>query len=183
MQGDRTATEVLELQGEKAAILGTLVNRTYNELITPMVARVFRSETKKGRMPEVPRALLESGVELRLSFQGPLAQIQKRFHAHQGVSQTLASIYPLIELSQGEILDEINLGVLARYLLNEGTFPQDAIRDPRQVAQIKKQKAQQAQQVQQMQQLEAMGKAGPGLAALQQASPGTQGGVSPALGE
>jgi len=121
-----------------------------------------------------------------LSFVGPLAQIQKRFHAQQGVSQTLAMLAPIVEFSQGSVLDVVKWDELGRHVLDESSFPQKAINDKRETEQIRAAKAKRAAEAQKLEQMEAMGKAGPGLAALQEASqkqPPQGGSISPPLGQ
>lgn len=165
-----TATEVLERQGEKAAILGTMINRTENETIIPLLARVWAYEAKKGRLPEPPRAVVESQAQLKVEFVGPLANISKRFHTHQGVTQALTTFIPMVELSQGRILDIVDWDEVGRHVLeNDASFPQKAINDVRKVAEIRAAQAQAMAQQQQLQQAEVLGKAGPGLAELQKA--------------
>lgn len=162
--GSRTATEVMELQGEKAAILGTMIDRTHNETVIPMLRELWDYETKAGRMPKAPRALTQSGASIKLKFVGPLAMIARRFHLHQGLSQTLGTFAPIVQMSQGEALDVVNWTELGRHVLeNDGSFPKTVINDRRVVAQIRENRARQMAEAQEMQQLESLGKAAPGL--------------------
>lgn len=163
MQGNRTATEVMEMQGEKAAILSTISNRIYTEFLTPLLVKTWRIAYWAGRMPEIPGVLHRHGVTgLKIDFVGPLAQIQKRYHAFQGVEQTLTRFMPLIEAFPS-LIDLINADELGRHILNEGGFPQKAVNDMRIVKEARAAKAQQAAQMQQMEQAQALAEMAPKL--------------------
>jgi hypothetical protein len=161
--GQRTATEILERQGEKAAILGTMTSRIQNELITPMLNHVWLTAAKQGKIPEPPRRLAQhEGMRLKLQFTGPMAQLQKRFHAYQGVQQVMGTYMPLLEVwpSMRHVVEPVALG---RHLLTEGGFPQDAVRSTPEVMAALKAEAEQMQQAQAMAQMEAAGKAAPAM--------------------
>lgn len=179
MRGSRTATEVLEMQGEKAAVLGTIISSLHNDLYTPAMARVYMHAIKQRRMPEVPESLVREGglASLKVNFTGPLAQIAKRFHAHQGMTQTLSGLMPMAQMWP-EVLDVVDPHELGRYYLDENGFPQKAIRDKDEIQKLIEQRQAQIAAQQQMEQLESVGKAAPGIAKAQDVANG----ISPAAG-
>lgn len=164
LQGkNMTATQVLEMQGEKAAILSSITNRIYTELLSPLLVKTWRIAHRAGRMPEIPEALLSRGVTgLKIDFVGPLAQIQKRYHAFQGVTQSMEQITAYAKMFP-QMLQIIDADELGRHLLNEGGFPQKAMRDRRKVEKMREQEAKAMEEQKQLAQMETMGKAAPGL--------------------
>ncbi len=157
-----TIPEIMERQGEKAAVLGTSVGRINSELLDPLIEKTFEIAHRAGRMPEVPEILQEEGGEVKIEYIGPLAQILKRNFASQGITRAMEQIMPLAQMNP-EIMDYINFDEMAKELMISGGMPQRIIRDDREVFQLRQQRAAQMQQQQQMQQIEAMGKAAPGL--------------------
>lgn len=175
LKGQKTATEVLELRGEQAAILSTLTNRLYTELLTPLLIKTWRMAYRAGRMPRIPEELIAMGVHgLKIEFIGPLAQIQKRYHAMQGVTQTMAQIMPFFDPAMfPESKDVVDGTELVRHVLHESNFPQPAIRDTRAVKQIRETRARKLAMQERMENLEKLGKALPGLRKGQEPKPGT----------
>src|ERR1017187_9700701 len=71
--------QVQELQGEKAAILGTRVGNLQSEAFDPLISRVYSIEAMAGRIPTPPDILLESvHGPVEIQYLGPLAQAQTR---------------------------------------------------------------------------------------------------------
>jgi len=69
--------QVQELQGEKAAILGTRVGNLQSEAFDPLIARVFQIEAEAGRIPKPPDILLQyQHGPVEVQYLGPLAQAQ-----------------------------------------------------------------------------------------------------------
>lgn len=157
-----TIPEVMERQGEKAAVLGTAVGRINSELLDPLIEKTFIIANRAGRMPEVPEVLLEEGGEIKIEYIGPLAQILKRNFASQGIKRTMEQILPFIEIKP-EILDLFDFDEMAKELMIANGMPQKLVRDEREVFQIRQQRAEQIAQQQQMAQIETMSKAAPGL--------------------
>ena len=60
----RTATEVMKMEGEKAALLGAVVGNTESEVLDPSINRTFRIEYEAGRLPPIPEELVAYGVAL-----------------------------------------------------------------------------------------------------------------------
>lgn len=160
---DMTATQVLEMQGEKAAILSTVTGNWYSGLVTPMMVKTWRRAYWAGRMPEIPDILRQYGVTgLKIDFIGPLAQIQKRFHAFHGLQQSFAQFMPFTATwpEMLKIIDPIELG---KYILREGGAPQKIIKDDRAIQAALEAMAQQAASAGQAQNLSEMSKAIPAL--------------------
>ncbi len=86
----RTATEVIELQGEKAASLGATLGRLENEALNPIVDLTWDIEVKAGRIPPPPAVLVDSGGQtIDVEYVGLLFQAQRRSVKTQGTARFL----------------------------------------------------------------------------------------------
>ena len=75
-----TAREIDERHEEKMLMLGPVLERLHDELLDPLVARVFNIMARQGLLPEPPPSLLAMqtrGRRLQLEFISLLAQAQK----------------------------------------------------------------------------------------------------------
>ena len=142
-----TATQVLEMQGEKAAIMSTMVSRLSSEFFNPLFDRVFALIYRAGWLPDPPASVIKmQGRQINVDYIGPLSQAVKRHFNTQAFKQ---SIFEFAELSNIfprmlKLLDEMGLG---RELLEQGGVPEKIIRDAQAVVALEEQEAQlQAQQ-------------------------------------
>ena len=157
-QKSRTATEVLEMQSEKAAILGTAVGRVASELLDPTIDLAFYRARKAGRIPPPPIALLQwmamnnaGAGHLKVEYIGPLAQALKRFHVTQGITQGLNAVLPYAAVWP-DIPDNFDKDQIARIVSEAYGMPARVIIDPKKVQAMRQAKMQAAQQAAQMQQ-------------------------------
>lgn len=149
----KTATEVIELQGEKAAMLTSLIVNQ-NKALSEIVRRTFNIMYRQGRLPEPPEILNNSGASLNIDFIGPLAQAQKKHHQTGGVQMSLMMAQPVLQLSP-ESIDYIDGDKLLKNVLDTNGFPQSAIREEDEVQQMRQQRAEaQAQAMQAQMQMQ-----------------------------
>ena len=149
-----TATFVMELQGEKAAVLSDLIVNI-NASLTKEIQRSFNILLKQGKIPQPPDELAGSGAGLKVDFIGSLAQAQKKYHESAGINHGIALIGQIAQISQ-TALDVIDLDKTLKIGLEGIGFPQSAIREDDDIEALRKQKAEmQAQQQQQAQMMEA----------------------------
>ena len=161
-----TATEIVERQGEKAAVLGATIGRLNTECMNPIIDRVFRITSDAGRLPPVPEALLEYGGDIEIDYLGPLAQAQKRLFKTQGVMRSLEALSGVAQMMPS-VLDNINQDEVARLIMDSFGMPQKAVLEQGEVDKIRQLRQQQMEKEQQMAQMVEMAKAVPNL---QQAS-------------
>lgn len=175
-----TATEVIELQGEKAATLSNLIVNL-NTSLQKIIERSFNLLYRAGKIPPVPDALKGQGASMKVDFVGPLAQAQRKFHTMGGTMQALQAIGPILQMypNAGDYIDGDQLMKTA--MEGQG-MPQNIIREEDDVQKIRQDRAvaqaqaqAQAQQAQQadalMQNMDKLGKTpeqGSVLAALNQ---------------
>jgi uncharacterized protein YjgD (DUF1641 family) len=126
---EMTAYEVLEKQGEKAAILGSVVGRLNSEAIDTIIDMVFNMEYRAGRLPPPPRVLLErAGDPIQIVYLGPLAQAQRRLFATQGIRSGIEAAAPIIQMFP-ESADAIDPLKTVQKLLTAHGFPAEAMND------------------------------------------------------
>ena len=144
-QAQMTATEVMELQGEKAATLSNLIVNLNNALLK-IIQRSFNLLFANGQLPEVPPALAGSGSAIKVDFVGPLSQAQKKYHTMGGTAQALQSAAGIMQLfpNAGDYIDQDQL--MKSTLEGQG-MPQKVIREDDDVKRIRENriKEQQAQ--------------------------------------
>ena len=157
--GKRTATEVMEMVAEKAAILGAELG-PLNHQLDNILDQVYQIELKAGRMPQPPDILLEMAQEdphLRFDpvYVGPLAQAQKERFASDWVMKFAQKIGPMIEV-QPSILDNFDLDEGVRSIARTINIPAEVLKDRQKVEEFRAQKAQAMQEEREKQEMAEM---------------------------
>lgn len=153
-----TATEVMERQSEKAAIMGTLIGRIESDFLEPVIQFVFGLAAKSGRIPPPPPALIvwmaqngKSRGQLKIEFIGPLAQAQRKFYLTQGIKAALAAVLPVAQV-RPEVVDNFDWDGIVRELAAAEGMPARLISDPEIVKAIRDARMQAQQAAAQQQQ-------------------------------
>jgi len=146
-----TATEVMELQGEKAATLSTFIV-SLNDFLSNIIQRTFNLLMRAQMLPPPPTALLKQQAIIKIDFTGPLAQNQKKYHQMGGTVQALNAIGPIMQMfpNAGDFLDGDEL---MKSTMEGMGMPQNIIREDDDVKKIREEriKAQQEAAAQQQQ--------------------------------
>jgi len=137
-----TATEVIELQGEKASVLSDLVVNL-NSALEKIIQRSFNILWRQGKIPQPPAALANSDAQISVDFMGPLAQAQKKYHESHGIQQSLNLIGAVAKIAGPTALDVVDFDSTLKRGLEGMGFPQDAIREDKDIEEIRKQRAEQ----------------------------------------
>jgi hypothetical protein len=107
----KTATEVHELREEKLLALGSVLQRLNDELLDPLVDRVFGILLRKGIIPEPPEEVHDEPI--RVEYLSVLAQAQKS----DGTSaiERLMGFFGQVAGATGDrsVFDKINVDELA----------------------------------------------------------------------
>ena len=146
--GQMTATEVLERQGEKATVIGGMVSRLTKEFLDPIFDRMFVIAARNDWIPKPPEELLARGIDISVDYLGPLAQAQKRYLKLEGPMSSLQNFLPLMQ-AYPEMRDILKPYELGKQILIEGGMPASVLNDEKDYAAMQQQKQQQAQQAQQ----------------------------------
>lgn len=156
---ERTATEVMELMGEKAAILGTRIGMFQSEAQDPIIARVYDIESRAGRIPDPPAILLNTVHDgVKIQYLGPLAQAQTRLTKLRTI-QTGLSIVGQIGQMNNVALDVPDWDEAVKESLKAIDFPQTCIRTDDMITKIRASRLKQQQQAQQIEALPKVARA------------------------
>jgi hypothetical protein len=159
-----TATEVVELQGEKAAVLSNMVTNL-NYALQKIVQRSVDILFRQGKMPELPAALQNNRTSMKVDFIGILAQAQKKAHQTSGIMQGIQIMGALAQLAPAvpqiaEAFDYVDASVILKKGFEAGGMSQLAIREEDDVQKMRQARAQAqaeaAQQQAMMQEQEAV---------------------------
>lgn len=128
--------QVMELQGEKAAILGTRVGNLQSEAFDPLINRVFSIEAEAGRIPKTPDILLESvHGPVQVQYLGLLAQAQTRLTTVRSI-QSFMQIAGQIAQFDPSIIHAINAPLILRTVRDAVNAPVDCVYDEKTFAGI-----------------------------------------------
>src|ERR1017187_8971259 len=137
---------VQELQGEKAAILGTRLGNLQSEAFDPLISRVYSIEAMAGRIPTPPDILLESvHGPVEIQYLGPLAQAQTRLTKVRAITTGLQLLTQIAQNNPTSI-DVVDYDKAAMEVLEAVMFPASCYREPRQIAAIRDQRNKMMQQ-------------------------------------
>lgn len=138
-QGNMTATEVMELQGEKAATLTTFIV-SLNEFLSNVITRSFQLLARADRLPTPPTELMQNNAIIKIDFTGPLAQNQKKHHQMGGTVQALSAIGPIMQMfpAAGDFIDGDEL---MRSTMEGMGMPQNIIREENDVQKLREARA------------------------------------------
>jgi hypothetical protein len=125
---DRTATEILEMKAESAAILGAITNGMQSELIEPLVRLTMQVEKDARRLPEPPDGI-DPDTAFSIQLLGPLAQAQRKYIRVQGITQGLSALAAMGSVMGPEAYANIKGNSTARELLMENGFPMHLVED------------------------------------------------------
>lgn len=140
-----TATQVLEMAKEKAALLSPIMGRQQSELFGPMTTRELDILNAAGLLPPMPDALIEAGGEVTIEYQSPLALAQR---SESGVSilRTWEAVAPLAQTPEGqEAMRVFNITESMLELARINGYPAKALRSKDEIRALSEDAAQQAQ--------------------------------------
>lgn len=142
-----TATQVGEMKEEKLLMLGPVLERLHNELLSPLVGMTFDRAIETGLLPPAPEEL--NGKELNVEFVSVLAQAQRAISTNS-TDRFVMNLGAIAQFKPG-VLDKFDEDKWAeKYADMLGVDPELIVADDK-VALIRKAKAQAAQQQAQVQ--------------------------------
>ncbi|MDR2662707.1 MAG: head-tail connector protein [Treponema sp.] len=141
-----TATAVVELQGEKAAVLSNMVSNL-NGALHKIIQRTVDILFKQGKLPELPYALKQTNTSMKVDFLGILAQAQRRAHQTGGIMQGIEVMSAMAKIAQAvpqlaEVFDYVNGPEIMKRLFEAVGMSQLAIREDDEVQTIQQARAQ-----------------------------------------
>lgn len=166
---EMTATEIRQRREEKAVLLGPHITGLNQDILDKVIDGLFNDAWNAGMIPPPPEILVKSGNgRLEIDYQGPLAQAQRSYFQGQPYREALQTWMALTELHvnagrRPDFLDNYNFDFVSKEMVKAGGFPEEAIIDERQVAEMRKQRADAEAKQQRMAAMEQMGKAAKGM--------------------
>jgi hypothetical protein len=145
-----TATEVAERREEKMTMLGPVIERQQNELLSPLINKTFDIMVKAGIVPPAPPEL--QGRDIQVEFISVLAQAQKAIGTNS-VDRFINSLAGVASIKP-EVLDKFDQDEwVDSYTDSLGTDPKLVVPTDK-VIEIRKARAAQQAQQEQMNQLQ-----------------------------
>ena len=154
-----TAREIEERHEEKLIMLGPVLERLEDELLDPLIDRVFQVAMQAGLIPDPPKELQDMG-ELKVEYVSILAQAQKAV-AINSLERTATYLGGLVQVqsasgSAPDVLDTFNFdAAMEEFGSSIGISPK-LLRDAKEVEGIRADRAKQQEQAQQMAQMQEM---------------------------
>lgn len=147
-----TATEVAERHEEKLLMLGPVLERLHNEMLSPMIENTFQMMVEAGIVPTPPKEL--QGMDLNIEFVSTLAQAQRAIGVGS-IDRLLGTVGNMAQLKP-EVLDKLNADqIVDTYADMLGVDPNLIVGDEN-VAIIRQQRVEQQQQAQAAQEAMAL---------------------------
>jgi hypothetical protein len=149
---DMTAREVAERHEEKLLMIGPTLERENDELLDPLVDRVFAILVRRGEIPPAPEEI--QGIPLKVEYVSIMAQAQKlvglsgleRFSAYAG---SLIAVKP-------DLLDKIDLDQAIDEYADMTGIPPQIVRADDAVAAIRDERTRQQAEAAQLAKMQAM---------------------------
>lgn len=147
--GEMTAFEVSQRIEQMQRVLGPVLSRVNNELLSPLIVRCFKVLLRNNVLPELPQILQERGVDVDIVFVNQLARAQQA----QDVSTMQQWVQGVAMIAQLDpsVIDNINADGIARHMAKVMGVPEEAVQNSDIVKQVRDQRAQAQAQAAQMQ--------------------------------
>lgn len=144
-----TATEVMQLQGEKAAMLSNMVNNL-NAALEKIVQRSFDILVKQRELPEPPRAVKDSEAGMRTEFISIMARAQQKAAEWEGIQAGMRMAAEMAGIGSaapgiGEGLDYIDAAEMIKRGFRGFGISEKVIREDDDVAAIRRRRAEAAE--------------------------------------
>lgn len=140
-----TATEVMQRTEENLRMMGPILGRLNDELLKPIIDRVFGIMFRKGLLGEIPKQL--KGKDLEIRYVSQISKAQRSGEADT-FTRVMQSVMPILEM-QPQMLENIDGDNVLRYHADVFGLPEEMLRSREQVKKSRDAAAQ--AQTQQMQ--------------------------------
>jgi hypothetical protein len=131
-----TATEVIQRQEERMRVIGPVLGRLMNEMLRPMIDRVFALMLRENMLAQPPEII--QGTDVDIEYISPLARAQKS----SSLNSTIKALEVLMPLAQAlPVNDHIDPDGLVRHITESLGVPKTTLRSQREVDETRKQRA------------------------------------------
>lgn len=143
-----TATEVMQRTEEQLRLLGPILGRQHNELLKPLVDRVFDICLRRGLFAKIP-AKLAGLAKIDVQYSSQIAQAQK-LAALESFNRMLNMAGPLFQMDPNT-MDNLDTDQAFHYISKTVGLPYELIRTKNDVKKLREAKAEQARAMQEQQ--------------------------------
>ena len=142
-----TATEVVQRQEERMRVIGPVLGRLMNEMLRPLIDRVFGLMLRADMLAPAPAIL--QGRDIDIEYVSPLARAQKS----SSLNNTMKALEILLPLSQTlPVADHLDPDGLVRHITDSLGVPKSTLKSQREVDESRQQQAAQQQELTERQQ-------------------------------
>jgi hypothetical protein len=160
-----TATEVMQRTEEQLRLLGPILGRQHNELLKPLVDRVFEICAKRGKLPPLPEKL-KGLKKIDVQYSSMIARAQKTAEL-ESFNRMIGLCAPLFELDPS-VRDNLDCDKAFHYISSTLALPYEIVRNKLDVKKMREAQAKEAQEMRAMQaeahEAETMAKTAPVIA-------------------
>jgi hypothetical protein len=139
-----TATEVMQRTEENLRLMGPILGRLNDELLRPIIDRLFGIMLRNNKFAPIPDSL--RGKNLKIEYVSQIAKAQRSSEADT-LLRVIQTTAPLIEASP-DIMDNFDGDAVLRHNAKIFGLPEEMLRDPADVGQVRKQRQEDAQDAQ-----------------------------------
>lgn len=139
-----TATEVIQRQEERMRVVGPVLGRLMNEMLRPLIDRIFALMLRSDLLAPAPEVL--QGRDIDIEYVSPLARAQKA----SSLNNTMKALEILLPLAQSlPVGDHIDPDGLVKHVTDALGVPKTTLNSERQIAEMRQARAQaEAEQMQ-----------------------------------
>ena len=131
-----TDTEVVQRQEERMRVIGPVLGRLMNEMLRPLIDRVF-ALMLRSEMLSIPPVSLQ-GLDVDIEYVSPLARVQKS----SSLNSTMKALEILLPLAQQlPVGDHLDADGLVRHVTDSLGVPKSTLKSSREVAELRQQRA------------------------------------------
>ena len=135
-----TATEVVQRQEERMRVIGPVLGRLMNEMLRPMIDRVFALMLRADMLAPPPEIL--QGLDVDVEYVSPLARAQKS----SSLNSTMKALEILLPLAQAlPVADHINADGLVNHIMDSLGVPKKVVKPQSEVDASREEQAAQQQ--------------------------------------
>ena len=143
-----TATEVVQRQEERMRVIGPVLGRLMNEMLRPLIDRVFGLLLRREMLALPPESI--QGRDIDIEYVSPLAKAQKS----SSLNSTMKALEILLPLAQSlPVGDHLDADGLVEHITDSLGVPKTTLKSNQEVQQIRQQRAEMQQQMQERQEL------------------------------
>jgi hypothetical protein len=149
----KTATEVQALLNEKIEALSPAFDRDTDEIVQPMLIRLFNMWASKGKFPIPPEEAIISVEDNMAEIPNPSVEMTSKLALAIKASRNFTADQQMMRIANiasfdPSVFDNVNLDKYVRMTALNSGFPADILNDEEQTENIRNQRAQAAQQQQ-----------------------------------